>query len=40
MKQFTFVGNENGGSMVIYEMKLVKNEVFKLYISSNIVVVV
>ena len=24
MKQFTFVGNENGGSMVIYEMKLVK----------------
>ena len=38
MKQFTFVGDENGGSMVIYEMKLVKNEVFKLYISSNIVV--
>tara|TARA_B100001059_G_C17837771_1_gene589478 strand:- start:3019 stop:4131 length:1113 start_codon:yes stop_codon:yes gene_type:complete len=24
MKQFQFVGNENGGSMVIYEMKLVK----------------
>ena len=24
MKQFQFVGDENGGSMVIYEMKLIE----------------